>query len=381
MKILVDGRFYGLEHAGIGRYSMNLIDELAKLDNKNQYVILLNEKYYKLLNFPTNFKKVRADFRHYTITEQLHLPFIINRHKPDICHFLHFNVPVFYLGKFIVTLHDMEMHNSKGKETTTRDFFSYNLWRIGYKFIFLNAALRAGKIIVPTDTVQKEISSYFKLNPEKFVVTYEGVDESFYKKVNTKTTNKILAKFNLLGKKYFFYNGNAYPHKNLSRAIDAIKQFNNSHDKTYFVIASSRSVFTQRLIDLIKTKNMIDLVKVVGFITDEELKVLEQNSTAFVYPSLMEGFGIQGLEALASGTLLVASNLAVFREIYNGHAIYFKPKSPHSIRIGLTSAYNLNLSERLFRITNGIKYAKRFSWTKMAKKTLALYIKYEENRT
>lgn len=373
MKILLDGRFYGLEHAGIGRYSQNLIDELAKIDTQNDYVVLLAPKYFKDLKLPSNWTKVKANFRHYTITEQLRLPMIIARHKPDLCHFLHFNVPVFYFGKFIVTLHDMEMHKSKGKEATTRAFFSYNLWRLGYKFVFANAVRRSVKIVVPTRQVKKEIGEYFKPRQDKIVVIYEGVNNSFSEKVSVTTTSNILKKYALLEKKYFFYNGNAYPHKNLPRAIDALKILNKTH-KALLVIASSRSVFSERLIELVKVHNLQNLVKIIGFVTDEELLVLHQNSVAFLYPSLMEGFGLQGLEAMASGTLLCASDIPIFHEIYQGNALYFDPNEPESIVGTLVKAFEIPSTKRESMILSGKKYASRFSWIKMAKETLASYI-------
>ena len=90
MKILIDARLYGLENAGLGRYAVNLIDQLAKLDKANDYVLLLRKKYFEELVLPKNFKKVLADFQHYSLGEQLLLPKIILAEKPDLSHFLHF---------------------------------------------------------------------------------------------------------------------------------------------------------------------------------------------------------------------------------------------------------------------------------------------------
>ena len=84
MKILIDGRLYGLENAGLGRYLMGLIDELSILDRKNEYVILLRKKYYDGLNLPDNWKKILADFRHYSFAEQIKIPGLIKRENPDI---------------------------------------------------------------------------------------------------------------------------------------------------------------------------------------------------------------------------------------------------------------------------------------------------------
>lgn len=175
MRIVIDGRFYGLENAGLGRYTMNLISELQKLDTKNQYSVLLRKKYFNRLNFGSNWKKVLVDINHYSLKEQIKLPKILRNLKPDLVHFLHFNVPVFYKGKFIVTIHDLLMHKQRGLEATTLTPSRYFFKRLGYGLVFANAVRRAKKIIVPSQAVKDEVSYYYKLEPEKVIVVYDGI--------------------------------------------------------------------------------------------------------------------------------------------------------------------------------------------------------------
>lgn len=175
MRIVIDGRFYGLENAGLGRYTMNLISELQKLDTKNQYSVLLRKKYFNRLNFGSNWKKVLVDINHYSLKEQIKLPKILRNLKPDLVHFLHFNVPVFYNGKFIVTIHDLLMHKQRGLEATTLTPSRYFFKRLGYGLVFANAVRRAKKIIVPSQAVKDEVSYYYKLEPEKVIVVYDGI--------------------------------------------------------------------------------------------------------------------------------------------------------------------------------------------------------------
>lgn len=175
MRIVIDGRFYGLENAGLGRYTINLVNELQKLDTMNEYFVFLRRRYFNRLNFNSNWKKVLVDINHYSLKEQIGLPKIIKKLKPDLVHFLHFNVPVFYKGKFIVTIHDLLMHKQKGLEATTLTPSRYFLKRIGYRFIFGNAVKKAVKVIVPSQAVKDEVCYYYKLSPEKVIITYEGI--------------------------------------------------------------------------------------------------------------------------------------------------------------------------------------------------------------
>ena len=96
MKILIDARLYGLENAGLGRYTLNLVDELKELDGKNNYTVLLRKKYFNTLKFPNNWKKYLLDTRHYGFSEQFRLTKAIRKSKPDIVYSPHYNAPHFY---------------------------------------------------------------------------------------------------------------------------------------------------------------------------------------------------------------------------------------------------------------------------------------------
>jgi glycosyltransferase involved in cell wall biosynthesis len=174
MRIIIDARLYGLENAGLGRYTINLVSELQKFDRNNEYLILLRKKYFNRLNFSGNWKKILVDIDHYSLSEQIELPKIINGLRPDLVHFLHFNVPVFYKGKFVVTIHDLLMHKQRGLEATTLTPSRYFLKRLGYKFVFGNAVKKAVKVIVPSQAVKDEVCYYYKISSEKVIVTYEG---------------------------------------------------------------------------------------------------------------------------------------------------------------------------------------------------------------
>jgi glycosyltransferase involved in cell wall biosynthesis len=363
-KITIDARLYGLENAGLGRYLINLVGELTKIDSENEYVILLRKKYFDTLNLPENWKKVLADIRHYSLAEQSVIPGIIKKEKPDITHFPHFNVPLAFKGKFVVTIHDMMMHESRGLAATTLPALLYFFKRLGYRLIFDNAVKRSLKILVPSQAVKDELLGEYKIDPDKIKVTYEGFDKriSTHESIDTP-------------KPYFVFAGNAYPHKNLAGLIRAIKILNTKSDhKVFLAIASARNIFTQRIEKLILEIGAKDDVKILGFVPDEKLGNLFKGSVGFVFPSFSEGFGLPGLEALASGTLLLASNIKVFKEIYKDNALYFDPKNPESIAIAMNMALSVGAEERKNKISKSIQFIHKYSWTKMAEETLDMYM-------
>lgn len=363
MKILIDARLYGLENAGLGRYTTNLIAGLSKTDKKNEYAVILRKKYYDSITLPDNWKKVLGDFRHYSLEEQIRLPNIIASEKPDLTHFVHFNVPITFNGKFVVTVHDMLMHKFAGLAATSLPAPIYLFKQLIYRVVFRNAVKKSAAIVVPSESVKKEIVKYYKIDPSKIKVTYEGVDGN----IGVKEKENVK-------KPYFVYTGNAYPHKNLARLIEAVVLLNkNIEKKATLAIASSRGVFTKRLEKEIDKLKAGGFVKLLGFVPDDKLGFLYKNSEAFVFPSLSEGFGLPGLEAMSAGTIVLASDIPVFREIYKDNATYFNPLDFSSIETAMRNVLSLNGDIRSEKISNSQKFIKRYSWEKMARETLSIY--------
>ncbi len=363
MRILLDARLYGLENAGLGRYIVNLVRELAQLDLENEYIILLRRKYFDELSLPKNWQKILADFPHYGFYEQTKLPKLINSFSPDLVHFPHFNIPILYRGKFVVTIHDMLMHKQKGLDATTLSAPFYFIKRLAYRLVFDTAVNKSTAIIVPSNAVKNELLNYYNISSEKISVTYEGFDPKI------STIDKIDVQ-----KPYFVYAGNAYPHKNLKRLIEAVVSINRfSKTQITLAISSARNVFTNRLQNLIEKLKATKYVKLLGFVEDRQLGGLYKNSEAFVFPSVSEGFGLPGLEAMNAGTLVTASDIPVFKEIYKDNAIYFNPLDFSSIQNTLVRILELDQKERQEKIKRAIEFAKKYSWNKMAKETMQIY--------
>ncbi len=178
----------------------------------------------------------------------------------------------------------------------------------------------------------------------------------------------ILTNYGLKPQKYFLYVGNAYPHKNLARVIEAAMM-----TRTILAVSCARNVFTHRLQELAEKMGAKENVKLLGFVPDEDLEVLYKNSIGFVFASLMEGFGIPGLEAMINGTLLLCSDIPVFKEVYKDNAIYFNPFDFSDIADKLKTAIDMPENKRKEIAKKAKEFVKRYSWQKMAEETVKLY--------
>ena len=173
-----------------------------------------------------------------------------------------------------------------------------------------------------------------------------------------------------MDKPYFIYVGNAYPHKNLERAMEAVIQLN---EEVVFAIASARTIFTERLRKIITKNNWQNKIKLLGFVSNTELTSLYRHALGYLSPALSEGFGLPGLEAMAAGTLCLCSDIPISREVYQDKVLYFNPVDVNSITEALRKALNMNNEVREKMIKQGELFVKRYSWSKMAQETLNIY--------
>ena len=375
MKIIIDARMYGLEHTGIGRYIINLINQIDKIsfqsEDKNEYIILLRKKYFDSLVFKNkNIKKVLADYSHYSFKEQFLLPFQLFLLKPNVVHFPHFNVPFLWFGKYVVTIHDLIKHQSRGIKTTTHNPFIYWLKHIFYLFIVYSAVKRAKKVITPSKWWKNELIKIYNLTQDKVVVTYEGVDDKF--KFKKESSSNVLEKFKIK-KPFVIYTGSLYPHKNADRLLGAIIRINREKKiKLNLVLVCARNFFLKRFEKKVKDKKAESLVKLVGFVDDKDLVALYREAEAFVFPSLLEGFGLTGLEAMSLGLPTICSSASCLPEVYGQAVAYFDPLDINDMVEKIIQVVSDDDFKKCLTKA-GFEKVKEYSWQKMAKETLMIY--------
>ena len=177
-KIGIDARLWGVKHTGIGRYVEELVKSLQQIDKENEYVLFCRNDDTRNIPEVKGWKKVIADINHYSLKEQFTLHKVYRSENLDLLHVPHFNVPIFYKGKFVVTIHDLLWHDLKGLSVTTLPAPAYIVKYFAYRSVVGNAIKNSQKIIVPSNFIKNDLISKFSLPDEKIVVTYEGVSES-----------------------------------------------------------------------------------------------------------------------------------------------------------------------------------------------------------
>lgn len=364
--IVIDARLYGPKHTGIGRYTKNLLIALKQLPNFNKYKFTLivyknlSEQIRKDLG--DRFNYFETDILHYSIKEQLILPFIIYSLKPDLVHFTHFNKPLLFFGNSVVTIHDLIKHFFKGKETTTRTQFLYWIKYVSY-LVLINTVIKTSKIIVPSNYWRDYLIKNFKLKPKDITTTHEAVDPNFFQGQSKLDLESISKPEN-----YIIYTGNLYPHKNINIIFQALKQIPDIKLK----IICARSFFSQKIEKAVAQQKISSQVKFLGYLDDKDFKNTYQKALALVHPSFMEGFSLTGLEAMALNCPVVSSNSSCLPEIYQDSVLYFDPHKPNEL---ISQINKLKKSPKLRNqlILAGNKQFKKYSWIHTATETLDVY--------
>jgi glycosyltransferase involved in cell wall biosynthesis len=375
MIIGIDARLYGLEHAGLGRYVMKLIENVLSSDKKNDYILFLRSKYQKEFDGNNRVKTVVCNIPIYGLTEQAILPFVFAKEKLDLLHVPHFNAPLFYPGKFILTVHDLIKHDSKGPATTTRQPWLYAIKRLGYLFLTRTISVRARAILTPSTYVKEDLIKRLKVPAEKITVTYEATSSGIKDVVlSEKEKKEVLSRYGL-SQPFLVYTGSLYPHKNVDLLIDAVVKHNQNKELDLeLALICARSVFWDRTNKKIIDEGLRNTVKMLGFVDDAHISKIYSLALALVHPSKLEGFGLTGLEAMSVGLPVISSDSSCLPEVYGEAALYFDPESVDDLVDKIeTLIKDSDLREALSKA--GFVQDKKYSWKKMGRETVEVYQK------
>lgn len=369
MTIGIDARFIG-RPGGIGRYTEELVWSLSSRATHHTFVLFLRDDGMKrLANFaPPNVRKVRAEVPWYTLAEQIRMPGIIDREQLDLVHFPHWNVPIRTRTPFVLTIHDLIILQHPSLRATTLGPIRYFVKSYGHRLVLRNATRRARRIIVPSEFVRADVCARFPSAASKVVVISEGVRSP---PVRSQVSN-------VNGQMSVLYVGNAYPHKNLERLIQAFLNVRRIIPSATLTIAGYDDYFFRRTEQFVRTHSGGERIQFIPSPEDDTLESLYHQAALFVMPSETEGFGLPPLEAMARGVPVASSRGGSLPEVLGEAAHYFDPERIAEMsKIMEQALTDPVLRERL--ITKGKEQAARYSWEAAARGTLAIYAE-EGNR-
>lgn len=358
MHIAIDARII---NSSTGRYVERLVTYLQDIDTQNQYSILVptkDKEYWKPRN--SNFTVRTVDFDNYSFSEQIGFKKYLNKLNADLVHFCMPQQPLGYRGKKVTTFHDMTLLKTYNSDKNWLVFHAKQ--KVG-KYVFKKVAQDSNHLIAISEFTKKELTELEPASAEKTTVIYESSD------VLQVAPKKIVVPF----KKYILYVGQQSDYKNIKRLGDAHQLLLAKYPDLGLVLAGKKNtaaITNETYFNQQHYKN----IHYTDFVSDAELSWLYAHAQAYIFPSLMEGFGLPGLEAMGYGTPVISSNATSLPEVQGQAAHYFDPTDTNDIAEAIDQVLRDDkLRTRLSKA--GYKQIKKYSWKKQAKETHAIYMR------
>lgn len=342
MKLAIDARM--IDRSGIGTCIREWLSRV------NYSIVLGNQE--NLLPYKKHYSHfLPFDCSIYGYKEQLSFPYRpLKKLKPDVLHVPHCNIPLFYRGKLIVTIHDLT-------HLIYPEFLPFRIARWYFKFIFWVACKKAHHIMTDSESTKRDIIRFFHTPTDKITVAPLGVGKEFVKKTQEET-DYLYSKFSIpRDKNLLLYVGNLLPHKNLSNLLEALSKMPERENCRLILVGKAFNGRTENLGE--KKLGISDLLIHTGVVSQEDLIGLYNIANLFVLPSLYEGFGLPVLEAFACGTPVACSNTSSLPEVGGNLASYFNPTDSNNMAQVISKALNEKKKTEEY-----IQWAATFNWDK-----------------
>lgn len=376
MRIALDVR--RIRDFGIGTYIRNLLRAFGQLESQHEFLLIGPASEQSLFaGLPANFIPVPHATSDLDRLDHFLLPLLIRRLSVDLTHIPLNRVPLLLPGPYVVTVHDLSnvLFDSSPR-------WLHHLRR----FRFQRAVSHAGQVIAVSSATRRDLINVAGIRESCVQTIYNAPDPRFLHSSeppddparNRETERQRILERYRIEDPYLLYVGHIRPQKNIPRLVEAFavarQQFTahpEFHSLRLIIIGDDihRHPEVRRAVIHSRVENC---VRFLGFVPFETLRVLYESATAFLFPSLYEGFGLPPLEAMACGTPVITSGVSSLPEVVGEAAMIVHPENVFDIARGISEV----LGDRRLRemlIDRGYLRARSFSWLRSGAETLDLY--------
>jgi glycosyltransferase involved in cell wall biosynthesis len=348
------------EVGGTEIYLRQLLGALAKIDGRNEYLVFTNRETGRDLvpesaGFRQLTQPVQAEIRPLRILyEQSSLPSIIDREHVDLVFNPGFTSPKSVSVPAVTVFHDLQ-HIHHPEYFRKRELPFWNL-------LLAQSVRLSAKIIAVSETTRRDVLEHYDIPDEKVVAIPHGVEETFFRLQRQPDTDHP----------FLLCVATIDPNKNLEKLIRVYSGLRGEFQNLRLVLAGRRGAQTAKVEAIIDDLGLRSWVRITGWIGQSELFSLYERATAFVYPSMFEGFGLPVLEAMAAGVPLACSRIDPLIEVAGDAGFFFDPESDQEMAQAIWRLLT-EPEERARQIERGRLRASGFTWEESARKTLAVF--------
>ncbi len=359
------------ERAGIGHYTFHIVKALLEVDRRNEYFLYFDHRMPSAVT--DEFSSPRVTVRRLPFSRYgKFLPFAyahmliasyLNRDRLDVFHATANVMPLSYSRPSIVTIHDLAIYDHP-------EWFPSQT--ASTKILVPQTVKKAAAIIAVSEATKKDIRKHFGVPSKKIHVVYEAADTTLLQ-LRDRTTN--VRKAYKLPEKFVLYVGTIDPRKNIPSLIQAWQRLLRTKPMAVkdagLVIAGGVGYRGDDVARLIKKLNLPSIHQ-LGYLPHNHKVKLMSEAAAFVFPTRYEGFGLPVLEAMQLGTPVITTNISAIPEITGNAALLSTPDDVETLADNIRKVLTRPLVAKKM-IREGKTQAKKFSWKRAARETLAVY--------
>jgi len=370
MKIGIDATPLPQNPVGAGVYIIQLIRALSQIELGHELIVFAHHFGHELIDIPEskNIKWIIVKEKNPAlrlIWEQITLPYLARKTKLDLLHSLHYTRPIFLPCKSIVTFHDMTFFLYPKLHTVSKRFFFPLM-------IKLSGQISNG-IIAGSENTKKDTLKFNNISENKIHVVPYGINSIFTPISNKQLLHNCKVKYNLPNE-FILYVGLIEPRKNIPSLLKAYKKIIQETTSPPLVITGRPGWGMEEVNYYIDTQNLRDKVHFTGYVDREDLPLIYNLATIFVYPSIYEGFGFPPLEAMACGTPTITTAISSMPEFVGDACLLVPPQDDEALYQAMKKLlYNKDLQKVLS--IKGHQQASQFTWERTARETLEVYQK------
>lgn len=370
MRIGFDAHSIGTGLGGNETYASNLIEALAELDSRNEYILYVTkqEAVERFANRWSHVQVVRTLPHTPIIRIPLTLTAELRRRPVDILH-VQYTAPPWAPCKTVVMIHDLSFEHLP-------ETFKRRSW-MQMRLTVRRTARAAAHVVTDSEYSREDILRTYRLPVDRVTTTPLAASHRFKTVEDKRELKRTLDKYGIAGD-YILAVGSIQPRKNIPRLIRAyarlLSQRNDQTPVPKLVIAGKRAWLFEETINAAAASPVRDNIIFTGYVPESDLPALYTAAMCFVYPSFFEGFGIPLLEAMRCGTPTISSDRTCFPEVVGDASLMIDPFDENSIADALRLIISdVKLREQLR--SRGFAQSSQFDWRHTARLTLDVYDK------
>ncbi|MDK2971866.1 MAG: hypothetical protein PWP23_1621 [Candidatus Sumerlaeota bacterium] len=373
-RIVIDARYLDGTYSGIATYSRCLIEGLARIDQENEYYVVVRPGFREKIQTGTNFEFLT--YRPKPISFQSYFGFheYLEEIQPDILHSLAPHAPVFWNGPTVVTVHDLQPFLDPDFSARRARLIraAYSLF---YRWAYPATIAKSKWVLCDSYATRDDVVELLPGSLPRLIVVVPGLEPVPGGMPPEPRIQAIRAKINLQGR-YFLYYGSTRPNKNIPNLVKAFaracRDMEGDADELKLVLVLRRDRFYRDIARAINSRKLQNRVIVIDPLAYEERQALLAGALAFVFPTKFEGFGFPPLEAMQLDVPVMGGLSGALPEVLGDAAHFVDPDNLDDIARGLRQlALDDELRQRL--IENGRRQVTRFDWDECAGKTRDIY--------